>query len=249
MNKKIKIEIAVGIIAVVAIVVGVAVWKENREIKFEGQKVVVSENVSQDNILPARDEKPVQKATNDNQVNLTIPENKNEWKEFSASSSFGSLHFKYPANDCSLDDNGSEKCNKLVVIDGAENISIGSIVTRDKSDVVSSMWPIYYGRYVYDKKTLNSFLHSTLGSLCSYEDAYGHEGSSKIFENKTPVRFFLGAGCSINGKVGGYYSPSTNEAVVFGGAYGGGCSFSDCDIEGKIMNTIELGNTQLLYLN
>jgi len=45
MNKKIKIEIAVGIIAVVAIVVGVAVWKENREIKFETPKVAIEKKV------------------------------------------------------------------------------------------------------------------------------------------------------------------------------------------------------------
>ena len=44
MNKKIKIEIAVGIIVVVASIVGVAVWKENREIKFENTKTIVEKN-------------------------------------------------------------------------------------------------------------------------------------------------------------------------------------------------------------
>lgn len=161
--------------------------------------------------------------------------------EYKSSNTFS---FSYPSRVCDAND---KKCYPIKLTENK------SVITLDAAE--GGSFTIYYGTNITDEKSANGFLQTTLkNGLCKIDTA-----ETNMLPGTTIKNVFLGRGCSLYGpeyekysathpdaialagKNRAYWSTDSKEMIVYVIAQGGGCAFIDCELEGKISESINLG--------
>jgi hypothetical protein len=145
-------------------------------------------------------------------------------KEYKSASTFS---FNYPSQVCNTESN---KCYPIVLTEDK------SVITLDASD--GGFFEIYYGTNITDEKSANNFLQTTLkNSLCKIDTA-----ETNMLQGTRIKNVSLDGGCSL---YRAYWETNSKEMIVYTLGRGSGCAFIDCELEGKISESINLGGVNV----
>ncbi|MEI7425464.1 MAG: hypothetical protein WCK16_00865 [Candidatus Moraniibacteriota bacterium] len=235
-NKRGNVAVIALIIVIVAITTGVITWLIATKTQAPVQQAVVTQPAP-----VAKTQPVVQSTTPTAQSTPASDVSKQGIKEYKSGNTFS---FNYPSQVC---DPESKKCYPIVLSEDK------SVITLNASE--GGLFKIYYGTNITDDKSANNFLQTTLkNGLCKIDTT-----ETNMLQGTTIKNVFLDGGCSLYGpayekyssahpdaiglagKNRAYWATDSKEMIVYVLGQGGGCSFLDCELEGKISESINLG--------
>lgn len=244
MHKNIPSEIAIGVVLILTVAVGGAVW-------FEGKEQCCNRSITQP--VVGKEKKIVDLAA---ALNGQVTDRRSMivWKKYVSST--GSLSFEYPTKDCSGDE-GPCSDVKLIYDINAHRFAVGSVRNEDSNgnmnEFIEPSLNIYYGVNVNSRQDVNKYLGDIFNDRCSVLE-WGNSKDTVESVKLTPGCCLVGQDAYMEkhpyanwicGKVRAYYAKNSNEFVLFVLGSGGGCSFADCLNEEKIAQSIKLDNVSV----